>query len=77
MTNSKTLGSRHAAHMSEKELGAALREGMEGSLMTQFAKHAWGAMCDESGGIGREMYEAVHEVRERVAREGEPPPPRE
>ena len=31
-----------------------------------YAKQVWDALTDESKGVGREIYEAVYEVRERL-----------
>ena len=31
-----------------------------------YAKQVWDALTDESKGVGRELYEAVYEVRERL-----------
>jgi hypothetical protein len=31
-----------------------------------YAKQVWDALTDESQGVGRELYEAVYDVRERL-----------
>jgi hypothetical protein len=35
-----------------------------------YAKQVWDALSDESKGVGREVYEAVYEVRERLEAAG-------
>ena len=66
VTRSRTLRSRDADDVGEKELVDRLREEMEEEVMTAYAKQVWDALTDESKGVGREMYEAVYEVRERL-----------
>lgn len=35
-----------------------------------YARLVWDALTDESKGVGRELYEAVYEVRERLEAAG-------